>query len=77
MTSRVAELAAGVSADLQRRLPGQRKTQHDKLALLVATMLDAQRQFDGLGSVIAAPGGTRGHALSVDRTVHRQRPRGL
>jgi hypothetical protein len=27
---------------LQRRLPGQRKTQRDKLALLVATMLDAR-----------------------------------
>ena len=42
MTSAVAELAAGISADLQRRLPGQRKTQRDKLALLVATMLDAR-----------------------------------
>jgi len=42
MTSAVAEVAAGISADLQRRLPGQRKTQRDKLALLVATMLDAR-----------------------------------
>jgi hypothetical protein len=42
MTSAVVELAAGISADLQRRLPGQRKTQRDKLALLVATMLDAR-----------------------------------
>jgi len=42
MTSAVVELAAGISADLQRRLPGQRKTQRDKLALLIATMLDAR-----------------------------------
>jgi hypothetical protein len=42
VTSAVAEFAAGISADLQRRLPGQRKTQRDKLALLVATRLDAR-----------------------------------
>jgi Transposase DDE domain len=42
MTPAVVELAAGIAADLQRRLPGQRKTQRDKLALLVATMLDAR-----------------------------------
>jgi hypothetical protein len=42
MSGAVAELAAGISADLQRRLPGQRKTQRDKLALLIATMLDAR-----------------------------------
>jgi hypothetical protein len=42
MSSGIAGLAAGISADLQRRLPGQRKTQRDKLALLVATMLDAR-----------------------------------
>jgi hypothetical protein len=42
MLSGVAELAAGISVDLQRRLPGQRKTQRDKLAVLVATMLDAR-----------------------------------
>jgi hypothetical protein len=39
---RVVELAAGISADLQRRLPGQRNTQRDKLALQGATMLDAR-----------------------------------
>lgn len=42
MSGGIAGLAAGISADLQRRLPGQRKTQRDKLALLVATMLDAR-----------------------------------
>ncbi len=42
MTSAVVELPAGISADLRRRLPAQRKTQRDKLALLVAIMLDAR-----------------------------------
>jgi hypothetical protein len=42
MTIAVAELAASISADLQRRLPDQRKTQRGKLALLVATMLAAR-----------------------------------
>ena len=42
MSGGVAAVAAGISADLQRRLPGQRKTQRDKLALLIATMLDAR-----------------------------------
>ena len=31
--------AEGIEADLTQRLPGQRKTQRDKLSLLVATML--------------------------------------
>ena len=35
-------LAGTVSADLLVRLPGQRKTQREKLALLVATMLDVR-----------------------------------
>jgi hypothetical protein len=42
MSGGIAGLAAGISADLQQRLPGQRKTQRDKLALLVATILDAR-----------------------------------
>lgn len=42
MTNALSELASGISVDLQRRLPGQRKTQRDKLALLVATMLDVR-----------------------------------
>ncbi len=32
-------VAGGIEVELQRRLPGQRKTQRGKLALLVATML--------------------------------------
>lgn len=35
-------LAESISADLLARLPGQRKTQREKLALLVATMLDVR-----------------------------------
>ena len=42
MSGGISGLAAGISADLHRRLPFQRKTQRDKLALLVATMLDAR-----------------------------------
>lgn len=35
-------VAEAISADLRGRLPGQRKTQREKLALLVATMLDVR-----------------------------------
>ena len=38
-TSGIAVWAEGIKADLRQRLPGQRKTQRDKLSLLVATML--------------------------------------
>jgi hypothetical protein len=38
-TSGIAVWAEGIKADLTQRLPGQRKTQRDKLSLLVATML--------------------------------------
>lgn len=38
-TSGIAVWAEGIKADLQQRLPDQRKTQRDKLSLLVATML--------------------------------------
>jgi len=37
--SGVCVWAEGIKADLKQRLPGQRKTQRDKLSLLVATML--------------------------------------
>jgi len=37
--SGIERLAAGIEAELARRLPRQRKTQRGKLALLVATML--------------------------------------
>jgi hypothetical protein len=39
----VTRIADRISADLKRRLPWQRKTQREKLALLVATMLDGRR----------------------------------
>src|SRR3954453_9823431 len=38
----ITEIAASLSAELQRRLPKQRKTQRTKLALLVSTMLDVR-----------------------------------
>jgi hypothetical protein len=38
----ITRIAESISADLKQRLPGQRKTQRGKLALLVATMLDVR-----------------------------------
>jgi hypothetical protein len=35
-------LAEAISADMKARLPCQRKTQREKLALLIATMLDVR-----------------------------------
>ena len=42
MIGGIVHLATGIGLDLARRLPGQRKTQRDKLALLAATMLEAR-----------------------------------
>jgi hypothetical protein len=41
--SGIKHLSQGIIEDLGRRLPGQRKTQREKLGLLVATMLDVRR----------------------------------
>jgi len=41
--SGIEQLAEMITTDLEQRLPGQRKTQRDKLALLVATMLQVRR----------------------------------
>jgi hypothetical protein len=38
----VKGIAAGIAEELQRLLPGQRKTQRANLALLTATMLDVR-----------------------------------
>src|SRR6187402_3491019 len=38
----IEQLAETVATDLEQRLPGQRKTQRGKLALLVATMLQVR-----------------------------------
>src|SRR5436853_7791143 len=38
----IEQLAEIVATDLEQRLPGQRKTQRGKLALLVATMLEVR-----------------------------------
>jgi hypothetical protein len=40
--SGIEQLAEMITTDLEQRLPGQRKTQRDKLALLVATMLQVR-----------------------------------
>src|ERR1700753_3750099 len=42
MTGGIAQLASGIADELRQRLPGQRKTQREALALLVATMLEAR-----------------------------------
>lgn len=42
MVGGIARQAEGIAEELRRRLPAQRKTQRDKLALLVATMLHAR-----------------------------------
>ena len=42
MSNGIARLAEGIGGELRQRLPGQRKTQRDKLALLVATMLEVR-----------------------------------
>jgi hypothetical protein len=40
--SGIERLAKTISADMKRRLPGQRKTQRSKLSLLIATMLEVR-----------------------------------
>src|SRR5215207_1565228 len=40
--SGIEQLAEMITTDLEQRLPGQRKTQRDQLALLVATMLQVR-----------------------------------
>jgi len=55
--SGIEQLAEMITTDLEQRLPGQRKTQRGKLALLVATMLQVRSgQPDGRGGVPAAAG---------------------
>src|ERR1044072_56940 len=39
----IEQLAETVATDMEQRLPGQRKPQRGKLALLVATMLQVRR----------------------------------
>ena len=50
----IGQVASGISAELGRRLPGQRKTQRENLALLVATMLD-QRSANLMDLTAALP----------------------
>ncbi len=68
----ITRIADSVSADLKRRLPSQRKTQREKLALLVATMLDVRSA--NLMDWVAARRRPDGHALPVDHAASRQSP---
>src|SRR4051794_12318208 len=52
--SGIVRLAAGIEAELARRLPRQRKTQRGKLALLVATML-SERSANLMDLAAAVP----------------------
>ena len=69
----ITRIADSVSADLKRRLPSQRKTQREKLALLVATMLDV-RSANLMDWRVAARRRPDGHALPVDHAASRQSP---
>jgi len=56
-TSGIAVWAEGIKADLKQRLPGQRKTQRDKLSLLVTTMLHVRSDnLVELASGLSRPG---------------------
>jgi len=68
----LTRIADSISADLKRRLPSQRKTQREKLALLVATMLDVRSA--NLMDWVAARRRPDGHALPVDHAASRQSP---
>jgi hypothetical protein len=63
-------LAEAISADLKARLPGQRKTQREKLALLIATMLDVRSaNLMDLAASLPASGRATCDALSMDQAV--------
>ena len=76
----IAVWAEGIRAALTQRLPRQRKTQRDKLAVLVAIMLHVRSA--NLVELAAGPstssGAARvralGHGLSMDFAVSGRRP---
>ena len=57
----IEQLAETVATDMEQRLPGQRKTQRGKLALLVATML----QVRSAAVTVRRPGASRAPATST------------
>jgi hypothetical protein len=61
MMNGITEIASSISAELKRRLPKQRKTQREKLALLVSTMLDDARRANLMDLAAGLP-------LEADRT---------
>ena len=70
----IEQLAETVATDLEQRLPGQRKTQRGKLALLVATMLQGRRA--NLMDVAACLPRPAGQPLPVDQAISGQHARG-
>jgi hypothetical protein len=68
----------GIKAELAKRLPKQRKTQRDKLAVLVATMLHVRSanlvELAAGPSTSSGAAGIRplGHRISMDFPVSRQ-----
>ena len=74
----IAVWAEGIKAELAKRLPRQRKTQQDKLAVLVATMLHVRSA--NLVELAVGPstssGAARvqslGHGISMDLPVSGQ-----
>jgi hypothetical protein len=63
--------AEGIKAELAKRLPRQRKTQRNKLAVLVATMLHVRSA--NLVELAAARVRPLGYGLSMDFPVSGQR----
>jgi hypothetical protein len=70
--------ADGIKAELAKRLPKQRKTQRDRLAVLVATMLHVRSanlvELAAGPSTSSGAAGVRslGHRLSMDFPVSGQ-----
>jgi hypothetical protein len=73
----IERIADTIKADLEQRLPNQRKTQRGKLSLLVATMLDVRSAnlmdlAHGLGRRIVPCDRSHGYALPMDCPLSRQ-----
>lgn len=69
MVGGIGRLAEAIAADMQARLPEQRKTQGGKLSLLVATML---RERGANLMDLAASGGAGGQPLPADQAAAGQ-----
>ena len=81
--SGIEHLSHGIIEDLGRPLPGQRKTQREKLGLLVATMLDVRsaNPMDVAASLPRATGRSlvtrqRAQIAAKSRELQGNSPRG-